>query len=273
MLSVMRREKENSFIAIHPYLFKLVLLLAFISVFSPSCYTLQKVNTRIDNIEARQVKTEEYVENTRKELEKIRKILADMEAKISAVDERTSKQSAASSDVEKLKLDLSQLERRLSLIEVKLSMLESRFEGKEKKEKDEKLGSNNKKLEEKEAKAKLDNAKELIVNGKIDDAINIINSLVSSGYDSYELRFTLGDALFRKGDYKGSVTEWMRIVNDEDKIGKDSDILPRTYLRLGQAFMRLGDTKNARLMLQAVILKFPNSPEAKTAKNILENIK
>ncbi len=271
----MKQGKKNRFIAIPFSPFKLALLLTFIyiSLFVSSCYTFQKVNTKIDNIEARQVKTEEYVESTRKELEKIRKILADMEAKISAVDERTAKQSAVSSDIEKLKIDLSQLERRLSLIEVKLSMLESKFEGREKRERDEKLGGSDKKLDEREAKAKLDGAKDLIVNGKIDDAINIINSLVSSGYDSYELRFTLGDALFRKGDYKGSVTEWMRIVNDEEKIGKDSDILPRTYLRLGQAFMRLGDTKSAQLMLRAVISKFPNSPEAKTAKNILENMK
>ncbi|GBD03957.1 hypothetical protein HRbin19_01258 [bacterium HR19] len=244
-----------------------VLLTPLLSITLFNCYTISRINSKVDTIEARQIKNEEYIESMRKDLEYIKKNLANLDSRISSIEERLARQQGTSKDIEKLTADIQKLEKRISFLESKIEIIEARNSSG-------KTSSVIKKetISAKDAQDKISNAKELIINGKTDEAIKILTDLISSGYDSEELRFTLGEAFFRNGDYKSAIKEWLSVIEKEGKLKDGTEIFPRTYLRLAQAFMRIGDNKNAEVMLKAILIKYPNSPESKTAKGLLDNM-
>lgn len=232
-----------------------------------NCHTVSRISSKVDTIEARQIKNEEYIESMKKDLEYIKKNLANLDSRISSIEEKLARQQGASKDIERITADIQKLEKRISFLESKIEIIEARNSSG-------KTSSVIRKetISTKDAQDKISNAKEMIINGKIDEAIKILTDLISAGYDSEELRFTLGEAFFRNGDYKSAIKEWLSVIDKEGKTKDGTEIFPRTYLRLAQAFLRIGDNKNAEVMLKAILIKYPNSPESKTAKGLLDNM-
>ncbi len=203
----------------------------------------------------------------KKDLEYIKKNLANLDSRISSIEEKLARQQGTSKDIEKITADIQKLEKRISFLESKIEIIEARNNSG-------KTPSPIRKetISVKDAQEKISNAKEMIINGKTDEAIKILTELISAGYDSEELRFTLGEAFFRNGDYKSAIREWLSVIDKEGKVKDGTEIFPRTYLRLAQVFLRIGDNKNAEVMLKAILVKYPNSPESKTAKGLLDNM-
>ncbi len=263
-------------------LFFVISLFAF-SVFYHACYTVRRIEQRIDRVEARGVKNEEYINKISSDLEKIKKVLADIDARLLSVEEKLTRVSLAKEDVEKIKSDISRLTKKIEFIDSRITFLEKTAIGRGGREGVRRRRENftgdlggRRRLTPEEAEKKIQQAKELIVKGKYDEAIDMLNSIFAGGYDSVELRFLIGDAFFRKGDYKLAIRQWISIIDREEELKQNKElsyIIPRTYLRLSHAFLRLGDKKNASLMLRAIVLKYPKSPEAKTAKDLLKNVK
>lgn len=265
---------------------KKLFLLSFFVLFAFSlhaCYTVRRIEQRIDKVEARGVKNEEYIRKISSDLEKIKKMLADIDARLLSVEERLTRVSLAKEDVDKIKSDISRLSKKIEFIDSRITFLEKTAFGRVGRERRgrrenyvEELGGRRRRITPEEAEKKIQQAKELIVKGEYDKAIDMLNGIFAGGYDSAELRFLIGDAFFRKGDYKLAIRQWISIIDREEELKENKElsyIIPRTYLRLAHAFLRLGDKKNASLMLRAIVLKYPKSPEAKTAKDLLKNIK
>ncbi len=218
------------------------------------------------------MKNEENIKILREEIDKMRRVIAEMDARVNSIDEKLGRISGLQ-DVLGIRSEVAQLSKQVEALRKRIESLEEIGVVRVQPEK-RKVGNQQVQIavSEEEARKQIAYARELMVNGEVDKAIDVLNSLVMRGYTSYELVFTLGDAFFRKEDYRSAIRQWLIIVNDEDKL-KGNEIVPRTYLRLANAFLRIGDTKNARLMLEAIISKYPQSPEAKTASGMLKDIK
>ncbi|MFN3660834.1 MAG: tetratricopeptide repeat protein, partial [Brevinematales bacterium] len=234
-----------------------------------SCQTLHRIEQRIDSIEAKQVKDEEMIQKLTKDVEQIRKLLADLDIKLSNVSERVANLQREPANSERVMSEINRISKDLELIKRRVEIIETRFETTRKNAMTTPVTQP---VSEAEASKTIYTARELIANGQIDQAIEMLNSLLARGYSSYELRTTLGDALFRKGETRRAIREWMTIINDEDKIN-DKSIIPRIYLRVANAFLTIKDEKNAKIMLQSIIAKYPQSPEAKVAEDMLKNMK
>lgn len=231
-----------------------------------SCFG-HDVKPRIDEIEAESIRNKEMIEILKKDIQSLRKLLLDVESRISNLESNIERMRGNSLNNERLLNEFSRLSKEIDDLQMRIKDLESRSKFSE-------LGAvgKNSPISETQAANLISEAKELLLKGDIDRAYGIMKSLADGGYSSYDMKFVMGDILFRKQDYSGAIREWLAIVRDEKTIG-DKEILPRTYLRLSNAFLRVGDTKNSELMLQAIISKYPESPEAKTAKDLLFQLK
>lgn len=244
---------------------KATFLICFFMFFLYSCFS-HDVETRIDQIEAEAIKNKEMMEILKNDIQNLRKIILDVESRISNLESNIERIRGNSLNNERLLNEISRLSREIDDLQVRIKELESRARFSE-------IGSVKKiPISEEQAGGLISEAKELLLKGDIDRAYEIMRTLVDGGYSSYDAKFVMGDILFRKQDYRGAIREWLAIVQDEKTI-KDKEILPRTYLRLSNAFLRMGDKKNSELMLQAIISKYPESPEAKTAKDLLSQLK
>lgn len=244
------------------------LLLSSIWLLLSHCQTLHRIEQRIDSIEAKQIKDEEVMQKLVKEVEQMRKFLVDLDIKLSNISERVTNLARDYNNSERVMAEINRISKDLDLMRKRIEIIESRFETNRRNA----IASPvTQPVSEAEASKIIYTARELITSGEINQAIEMLSSLVSRGYSSYELRTTLGDALFRKGETKKAIREWMAIINDEDKIS-DKSMLPRIYLRVANAFLAIKDEKNAKVMLQALITKYPQSSEAKIAQDMLKKI-
>lgn len=233
-----------------------------------SCFN-HDVKTRIEQVEADSIKNKEMIEILKKDIQDLRKLLLDTESRISALESNIERMKGNSGNSERLYSEISRLSKEIDNLQMRLKDIEDRRRVEE-------VVSAKKKfpVSETQAVSLISQARELLLKGEIDKAYEIMKDLAENGYSSYDMKFIMGEILFRKQDYRGSIREWLSIVQDEKNIkDKNKEILPRTYLRLSNAFLRVGDTKSSELMLLAIISKYPESPEAKTAKDLLSQIK
>ncbi|MFQ5441254.1 MAG: tol-pal system protein YbgF [Thermodesulfobacteriota bacterium] len=82
-------------------------------------------------------------------------------------------------------------------------------------------------------------------------------------------RYWLGEIYYSKGDWERAILEFDRVIKEYPK----GDKVPAATLKEGFSFLKLGAPKEARLLLQRVIDKYPESLEASIAKTRLEEIK
>ena len=73
---------------------------------------------------------------------------------------------------------------------------------------------------------------------------------------------------YAQKDYERAVLEFNEVVKKYPK-GKK---VPAALLKQGMAFYELGNKKEARLVLEKVMDKYPKTEEANTAKKVLKKI-
>lgn len=79
-------------------------------------------------------------------------------------------------------------------------------------------------------------------------------------------QFWIGDSYFREKMYDRAILEYQIVTEKYPKGNK----VRAAMLKMGLAFYNMGDTGNARTILEEVLIKYPDSEEAQTAARRLE---
>jgi len=82
-----------------------------------------------------------------------------------------------------------------------------------------------------------------------------------------DAQYWIGESYFTRRDYNRAILEF----NDVLKYRK-GDKVPSALLRQAEAFVEIGDKTDARLILQKLINDYPNSRQAKDARERLQNL-
>lgn len=110
------------------------------------------------------------------------------------------------------------------------------------------------------------------VEKRFDEAITALNSFLSI-YPEHKLasnaQYWLGEVYYAKGDYERAILEFDKVVKNYPKADKSASAM----LKEGYSFEKIGSTKEAKVLLQNVIDKFPSSSEADIASKRLKTLK
>ena len=82
-------------------------------------------------------------------------------------------------------------------------------------------------------------------------------------------RFWIGEVYFAEKWYEKAILEYENVIKNYPEGNK----VRGAYLKQGMAFAKLGENANARLILQTLIQKYPDSDEAKIARKKLASMK
>ena len=82
-----------------------------------------------------------------------------------------------------------------------------------------------------------------------------------------DAQYLIGESYFAQKDYNRAILEF----NDVLKYRR-GDKVPAALLRQAQAFLEIGDRTDARLILQKLINDYPNSEQAREAKDRLQTL-
>ena len=82
-------------------------------------------------------------------------------------------------------------------------------------------------------------------------------------------QFWIGETFFREKAYEKSILEYQKVIEKYPKGNK----VPAALLKQAHAFLALGDKVNSRLILEELVRKYPQSPEAKAASDKLKEIR
>ncbi|MEW5736917.1 MAG: tol-pal system protein YbgF [Thermodesulfobacteriota bacterium] len=80
--------------------------------------------------------------------------------------------------------------------------------------------------------------------------------------------FWVGETYFLEKDYQKAILEYQKVIEQFPKGNK----VPAALLKQGLAFARLRDTANAKIILEDLISRYPQSPEALVAKKQLSRL-
>jgi tol-pal system protein YbgF len=82
-------------------------------------------------------------------------------------------------------------------------------------------------------------------------------------------QFWIGEIYFKQHQYEAAILAYEDVIKNYPNSNK----LPDTLLKQGLAFLELGDKIDARIILENLIKKYPNTEQAKIAKNKLKTVK
>lgn len=82
-------------------------------------------------------------------------------------------------------------------------------------------------------------------------------------------QYWLGEVYYAKGDYERAILEFDKVVKKYPKADKSAAAM----LKEGFSFEKLGSVKEARVLMENVIEKYPGSPEADIAAKRLKTLK
>ena len=81
-------------------------------------------------------------------------------------------------------------------------------------------------------------------------------------------QFWIGESYYRSKWYQKAILEYQKVIENFPKGNK----VAGAYLKQGLAFAKLGEDENARIVLNDLIKKFPNSGEALIARKKLDKV-
>ncbi len=114
-------------------------------------------------------------------------------------------------------------------------------------------------------------AKGLLEQGNPDNArikFQEFLSLYPNDSLSDNCQFWLGEIFYRGGAYKKAILEFQKVIDNYHNGNK----VPSALLRQAYAFEKLEEIDNAKLVLKNLIIKYPNSQEAKIGEKKLKII-
>jgi len=101
--------------------------------------------------------------------------------------------------------------------------------------------------------------------GKYDIALSGFKSFMKK-YPEQDLspqaQYYIGECLYSKEDYANAYDEYVKVEENYPVC----DMIPASKLKMAVCLEKLGKQQDAMLVLQSIVLKYPNSPETFTAK-------
>lgn len=114
-------------------------------------------------------------------------------------------------------------------------------------------------------------AKEALDRGELSVArerfTEFMKRFPKSSYSDNAL-FWVGETYFLQKDYQKAILEYQKVIEQFPKGNK----VPAALLKQGLAFARLNDSSNAKIILDDLIRRYPQSPEALVAKKQLKRL-
>ncbi len=112
-------------------------------------------------------------------------------------------------------------------------------------------------------------ARQAFDNGELDKARQLFQQLIQkhprSG-NADNAQFWIGESFYREKWYERAVLEYQTVIEKYPKGNK----VPAAMLKQGMALLNIGEKSSARLVLQDLGKKYPQSPEAKIAAKKLK---
>ncbi len=115
-----------------------------------------------------------------------------------------------------------------------------------------------------EAKASLD-------SGKNEQSRNQFQTFINrypTSENADNARFWIADSYYREKWYEKAILEYQKVIEEYPKGNK----VPSALLKQAYSFANLGEKSNARLILNELIKKYPQTQEAESAKEKLKTL-
>jgi tol-pal system protein YbgF len=90
----------------------------------------------------------------------------------------------------------------------------------------------------------------------------------SSSAQNVDARYMMGECLFAQKEYDKAIMQYQKIIAQHSSHGK----APAAMLKQAMAFEKLADKDTAKVIYKKVLKKHPNSSEAQTAQDRLDNL-
>lgn len=172
-----------------------------------------------------------------------------------------------SSRLDAMEAPLMASDERLAAVEATLASLEKRLESLEKK--DVPSAEKTKKTDPEELYAKgLKHIKEKKYREGTESFVKFLKEFPDHKLAGHA-QYWLGEIYYTKGDWEKAILEFNKVIKSYPKGEK----VAAATLKQGFSFEKLGSVKEARMLLEQVISKFPDSNEAKIAKKRLRDLK
>ena len=220
------------------------------------------MNASIDKIKEDMVFLSGKLEESAVEVKKIKNDMGLLQAKAVDSKEVTEMNSRLVSVQERF----SALEKRLTAIDEKLAVMEqAKISSAEEAKKD----VNNQEVKPDEL---YNEAIKLIKDKDYLNAIEKFTRLISL-FPNHDLasnaQYWIGEIYYAQKDYERAVLEFNEVVKKYPQSKK----VPAALLKQGMAFAELGNKKEARLLLETVMDKYPSAEEGQRAKKMLKTMK
>lgn len=114
-------------------------------------------------------------------------------------------------------------------------------------------------------------AKQAFDQGDSETARNLFQELLKrypKSERSDNAQFWIGEIYYREKWYEKAILEYQKVIENFPKGNK----VPASLLKQGFAFLNLGDKTNSRIILQELIRKYPQTNEAKIARDKLKDL-
>jgi tol-pal system protein YbgF len=114
-------------------------------------------------------------------------------------------------------------------------------------------------------------AKKAFDDGKLDQARSGFSSVVKNFPKSNQAdnaQFWLGEIYYREKWYEKAILEYQKVIENYPKGNK----LPAALLKQGLAFLKIGDKANAKLILQELLDKHPQTNEGRIAAQKIKEL-
>lgn len=114
-------------------------------------------------------------------------------------------------------------------------------------------------------------AKKAFDDGNLDQARNSFSAVVKNFPKSSQAdnaQFWLGEIYYREKWYEKAILEYQKVIENYPKGNK----LPAALLKQGLAFLKIGDKANAKLILQELIDKHPQTNEGRIAAQKIKEL-
>jgi tol-pal system protein YbgF len=115
-------------------------------------------------------------------------------------------------------------------------------------------------------------AKQAFDQGNFDDARQGFQEFIKrypNSKNADNAQFWIGEIYYREKWYEKAILEYQNVIENYPKGNK----VPAALLKQGLAFSNIGDTANAKLILQELNRKYPKSNEARVAAEKLKTLK
>ena len=236
---------------------------AWAAIFFLSCSVIRNIERRQDDTEVKinLLKAQlEKVQEDLKEISSFRESITNIRVTLSSIEEKVKRNEGRLEISQKNSDDIAKIKDSIVQLSEQIKMLEDVINTK-KKAQEKSIIMPNKVINDAEIDMK---------EGRLDEAIAKLRSIAEMKKDEMKYRILLGDLYFRKGEYNRAIAEWSFVIDNKSDSG--DSYVPKAYIRISQAYVRLGEKEKAKVFLNLLIKKFPDSPESKTAYELLKGM-